>query len=118
VTAKSSLAKRIDAALEQAPCRDAKRPDEFRSRRHSPILSRLENRVKWGDLPARNKIHCDLSFIRLERVGGMSPNLRIRTIVSRPFDENTYVVGRLDRPDVLVIDPGFEPDLILDYLLD
>ena len=48
----------------------------------------------------------------------MSPNLRIRTIVSRPFDENTYVVGRTDRADVLVVDPGFEPNLILDYLRD
>jgi hydroxyacylglutathione hydrolase len=115
---KSVLAKRSIATPKQAPCRDAERPDDPRSRRHSPILSRLENRVKWGDLPARNKIHCDLSFIRFAGVNGMSPNLRIRTIVSRPFDENTYVVGRADRADVLVVDPGFEPNLILDYLRD
>ena len=44
--------------------------------------------------------------------------LRLRTIVSAPFDENTYVLGPADRPEVLVIDPGFQPDLILDVLRD
>ena len=43
-------------------------------------------------------------------------DLRLRTIVSAPFDENSYVIGLGDRPNVLVIDPGFQPDLILDYL--
>jgi hydroxyacylglutathione hydrolase len=46
----------------------------------------------------------------------MTPILRIHAIVSRPFDENSYVVGRMGRSDVLVVDPGFEPNLILDYL--
>lgn len=40
----------------------------------------------------------------------------IHTIVSMPFAENTYVVRLPDRQDALVIDPGLEPDLILDYL--
>jgi hydroxyacylglutathione hydrolase len=40
----------------------------------------------------------------------------IHTIVSMPFAENTYVVGLREREDVLVIDPGLEPDLILDHL--
>jgi glyoxylase-like metal-dependent hydrolase (beta-lactamase superfamily II) len=44
--------------------------------------------------------------------------LQIHTIVSRPFDENTYVVWRDGRTDALVIDPGLEPDLILDCLRD
>jgi hydroxyacylglutathione hydrolase len=46
------------------------------------------------------------------------PDLRLRTIVSAPFDENSYILGRADRTDVLVIDPGFQPDLILDALRD
>jgi glyoxylase-like metal-dependent hydrolase (beta-lactamase superfamily II) len=46
----------------------------------------------------------------------MTALLQIRTIVSQPFDENTYVVWRSGREDALVIDPGLEPDLILDFL--
>jgi glyoxylase-like metal-dependent hydrolase (beta-lactamase superfamily II) len=48
----------------------------------------------------------------------MSSDLQIRTVVSQPFAENTYVVWRPDRTDALVIDPGLEPDLILDLLRD
>jgi glyoxylase-like metal-dependent hydrolase (beta-lactamase superfamily II) len=44
--------------------------------------------------------------------------LNIRTIVSQPFEENTYVVWLSGRQDALVIDPGLEPDLILDCLRD
>jgi glyoxylase-like metal-dependent hydrolase (beta-lactamase superfamily II) len=46
----------------------------------------------------------------------MSTALQVHTIVSRPFQENTYVVWRPDREDALVIDPGLEPGLILDFL--
>jgi glyoxylase-like metal-dependent hydrolase (beta-lactamase superfamily II) len=42
--------------------------------------------------------------------------LQVRTLVSQPFDENTYVLHLEGRSDSLVIDPGLEPDLILDYL--
>jgi glyoxylase-like metal-dependent hydrolase (beta-lactamase superfamily II) len=42
--------------------------------------------------------------------------LHVRTVVSQPFDENTYVVWLPGRRDALVIDPGLEPDLILDCL--
>jgi hydroxyacylglutathione hydrolase len=38
--------------------------------------------------------------------------LQIRTVVSRPFDENTYVVWLDGRDDCLVVDPGMEPELI------
>jgi glyoxylase-like metal-dependent hydrolase (beta-lactamase superfamily II) len=41
---------------------------------------------------------------------------QIHTIVSQPFEENTYVVWQPPRTDALVIDPGLEPDLILDFL--
>jgi glyoxylase-like metal-dependent hydrolase (beta-lactamase superfamily II) len=46
----------------------------------------------------------------------MAAALRIRSVVSMPFQENTYVVGLPGRADVLVIDPGLEPDLIFDLL--
>ena len=46
----------------------------------------------------------------------MPSPLQIHTIVSMPFQENTYVVWLLGRDDALVIDPGLEPDLILDFL--
>jgi hydroxyacylglutathione hydrolase len=42
--------------------------------------------------------------------------LQIHTIVSMPFAENTYVVWQPGRHDCLVIDPGLEPDAILDFL--
>jgi glyoxylase-like metal-dependent hydrolase (beta-lactamase superfamily II) len=42
--------------------------------------------------------------------------LQIRTIESMPFQENTYVVWRPDRREALVIDPGLEPDLVLDCI--
>lgn len=42
--------------------------------------------------------------------------LTIHTIVSMPFAENTYVVHLPGRQEALVIDPGLEPDLILDLL--
>src|SRR6516162_9535575 len=48
----------------------------------------------------------------------MPESLQIRTLVSMPFEENTYVVWLPGRRDVLVIDPGLEPDLILDLLRD
>jgi glyoxylase-like metal-dependent hydrolase (beta-lactamase superfamily II) len=43
-------------------------------------------------------------------------DLEIRTVVSLPFEENTYLVWQPGRRDCVVIDPGLEPDLILDLL--
>ena len=48
----------------------------------------------------------------------MSNPLQIHTLVSMPFEENTYVVWLPDRRDAVVIDPGLEPDMILDFLRD
>jgi hydroxyacylglutathione hydrolase len=42
--------------------------------------------------------------------------LQIHTLVSLPFEENTYVVWQPPRTEALVVDPGLEPDLILDFL--
>ncbi len=43
-------------------------------------------------------------------------DLRIAVVESMPFAENTYVAWRPGRADAVVIDPGFEPDLVLDRL--
>jgi glyoxylase-like metal-dependent hydrolase (beta-lactamase superfamily II) len=48
----------------------------------------------------------------------MAEALQIRTIVSMPFDENSYVVWRTGSREALVFDPGLEPELILDCLRD
>ena len=48
----------------------------------------------------------------------MAGALNVHTIVSMPFAENTYVVWRKGATDALVIDPGLEPDAILDFLTE
>lgn len=40
----------------------------------------------------------------------------IHAIVSRPFSENTYLAYLPGRSECIVIDPGFEPQLILDEI--
>lgn len=42
--------------------------------------------------------------------------LQVHAIVSLPFEENSYVVWQEGKSDALVVDPGLEPDLILDFL--
>jgi glyoxylase-like metal-dependent hydrolase (beta-lactamase superfamily II) len=44
--------------------------------------------------------------------------IQILTIESQPFAENSYIVWREGGSEAFVIDPGFEPDLILDALND
>ena len=46
----------------------------------------------------------------------MVNSLQIHTIVSMPFEENTYILWLPGRHDCLVVDPGLEPDLIFDFL--
>ncbi len=46
----------------------------------------------------------------------MAGVLKIHPLVSMPFAENTYIVWVAGRRDALVIDPGLEPDAILDFL--
>ena len=43
-------------------------------------------------------------------------SLQIQTIVSMPFAENTYIAWHEPGTECLVIDPGTEPQLILDFL--
>ena len=44
------------------------------------------------------------------------PEMQLATIVSAPFEENTYVAHLEGRDDCLVVDPGLEPDKILAHL--
>lgn len=46
----------------------------------------------------------------------MSAELNVRTLVSMPFEENTYVVWRTGSTECVVIDPGLEPELIVECL--
>jgi glyoxylase-like metal-dependent hydrolase (beta-lactamase superfamily II) len=46
----------------------------------------------------------------------MPESLQIDAVVSQPFAENTYLLWRADRSDCVIIDPGLEPDLILESL--
>jgi glyoxylase-like metal-dependent hydrolase (beta-lactamase superfamily II) len=46
----------------------------------------------------------------------MSDKLQLQTIVSMPFEENTYIIWREESSEALVIDPGLEPELILEFL--
>lgn len=41
--------------------------------------------------------------------------LNVHTIVSSPFEENTYVLHRVDRQEAVLIDPGLEPGKIAAY---
>jgi hydroxyacylglutathione hydrolase len=57
----------------------------------------------------------------LSRVNGTAYTVsnvepHIHTLVSQPFQENTYIVWRDAAAGALVIDPGLEPDLIFDFL--
>ena len=38
------------------------------------------------------------------------------TVVSAPFEENTYLLWRQGSSDAVVVDPGLEPELIFDAL--
>ena len=46
----------------------------------------------------------------------MTAGLRVESIVSIPFEENTLVAHLSGRDDCLVFDPGLEPEKIFDYL--
>jgi hydroxyacylglutathione hydrolase len=46
----------------------------------------------------------------------MPQPLQVHTIVSMPFEENTYVIKRPEGNQAIVVDPGLEPESILDYL--
>ena len=43
-------------------------------------------------------------------------NLTIQAIESNPFNENTYVINRNGQATCLIIDPGFEPEKIIEHV--
>lgn len=45
-----------------------------------------------------------------------TPGIRIARIESAPFGENCYVISRPGAAACLVIDPGFEPDAIIEWI--
>ncbi|REJ65314.1 MAG: MBL fold metallo-hydrolase [Planctomycetota bacterium] len=55
--------------------------------------------------------HVRESFVRVDH-----PQAELEIIVSVPFDENTLIARLADRHDCLVVDPGLEPEKILDFL--
>jgi hydroxyacylglutathione hydrolase len=57
-----------------------------------------------------------LTMDNIRGTSNMGQALHIHTIVSLPFEENTYIVWRAGSGDALVIDPGLEPELILEFL--
>jgi glyoxylase-like metal-dependent hydrolase (beta-lactamase superfamily II) len=46
----------------------------------------------------------------------MHPNLLVDAVVSRPYEENTFIVRRPQATQCLVIDPGFEPAKVFAFL--
>jgi hydroxyacylglutathione hydrolase len=55
-----------------------------------------------------------VKLVKLERT--MAAFVNVHTVVSLPFAENTYLVWRPERRDALVIDPGLQPEAILEFL--
>lgn len=47
----------------------------------------------------------------------MPAEIQLETVVSAPFEENSYILRRPDRSDCLVIDPGLEPGEIIDFIM-
>jgi hydroxyacylglutathione hydrolase len=48
----------------------------------------------------------------------MPVRVQVQTIESQPFAENSYVVWRERQSEAFVIDPGFEPEVILEFLVN
>ena len=44
------------------------------------------------------------------------PQFQCTTIVSNPFQQNTFVANLDGRSDCLIVDPGLEPDKIMQFL--
>lgn len=67
-------------------------------------------------LPVK-RLSWEIDFV--EKPASDSTALEVATIVSQPFEENTYVAhlaGPAGSGEAIVVDPGLEPELIIDYL--
>jgi len=51
-----------------------------------------------------------------DEIPGLPVNLNIATVVSVPFDENSYIVWKAGDARAIVIDPGLQPAEILEVL--
>jgi glyoxylase-like metal-dependent hydrolase (beta-lactamase superfamily II) len=58
------------------------------------------------------------SFPVTEESNFVKQVLQLATVVSLPFEQNSYVASLSGRNDCLVIDPGLEPEKILKHLAD
>lgn len=56
------------------------------------------------------------SFHAAEESSFVTQDLQLATVVSLPFEQNSYVASLAGRDDCLVIDPGLEPEKILQTL--
>jgi hydroxyacylglutathione hydrolase len=54
-------------------------------------------------------IPCGVQFVN-------RPQIQIKTILSIPFGENAYIAQIAGRRDCLVVDPGLEPEKVIDHL--
>jgi hydroxyacylglutathione hydrolase len=62
------------------------------------------------DYPKQGRFSVEGTFI----VPGLQ--LNVGTVVSMPFDENTYIANLGGQSDCVIFDPGLEPDAIVAYL--
>jgi hydroxyacylglutathione hydrolase len=58
------------------------------------------------------------NFPLAEEANFVEQDLRLATVVSLPFEQNSFVASLAGRDDCLVIDPGLEPEKILQILRD
>lgn len=70
--------------------------------------------MSYNSVPAKASnvaANCDSAEVSLE-----PGSLNVETIESMPFAQNSYVAHLGNRHDCVVVDPGLQPDLILDVL--
>jgi hydroxyacylglutathione hydrolase len=76
------------------------------------------DKLKMGEEESGNFSNFDEAKQRMETQPELPVPIQILTIESQPFAENSYLVWREDSRESFVIDPGFEPNLILEALAD
>jgi hydroxyacylglutathione hydrolase len=66
-------------------------------------------------LPAPPASRSRMATTELVRIPGAGPGLpSIARIESQPFGQNSYLLFREGTPECLIVDPGFEPDAIVE----
>ena len=72
--------------------------------------------VPLGESPDNNRHILPILRLFEESSFVKRPDLQLATILSHPFEENTYVARLGNRSDCVVVDPGLEPEEIIKYL--